>query len=150
MLNLHAETEKVVRDLAPLAASAETEVRNEIDQRFEVYSDETLLAQILQNLLSNALKFTSKGIIEIGAREINEGEAVECWVKDSGQGIPAAAIDKVFERFETSPEPGQTGMGLGLAIVKELIELHHGEIRVESEVGKGSTFTFVLPVKEFS
>jgi signal transduction histidine kinase len=150
MLNLHAETEKVVRDLAPLAASAETEVRNEIDQRFEVYSDETLLAQILQNLLSNALKFTSKGIIEIGAREINEGEAVECWVKDSGQGIPAAAIDKVFERFETSPEPGQTGMGLGLAIVKELIELHHGEIRVESEVGKGSTFTFVLPLKEFS
>src|SRR5689334_5541703 len=150
MLNLHAQAEKVVRDLAPLATSAETEVRNEIDHQLEVYSDETLLAQILQNLLSNALKFTSKGIIEIGAREINEGRAVECWVKDSGQGIPAAKIDKVFERFETSPEPGQSGMGLGLAIVKELVELHKGEIRVQSEVGKGSTFTFVLPAQEFS
>src|SRR6185503_5612379 len=112
MLNLHAQTEKVVQDLAPLATSAETEVRNEIDRQLEVYSDETLLAQILQNLLSNALKFTSKGTIEIGARAINEGQAVECWVKDSGQGIPATTIDKVFERFETSPEPGQTGMGL--------------------------------------
>jgi two-component system phosphate regulon sensor histidine kinase PhoR len=150
MLNLHAQTEKVVRDLAPLAASAETEVRNEIDQQLEVYSDETLLVQILQNLLSNALKFTTKGTIEIGAREINEGQAVECWVNDSGQGIPAPTIDKVFERFETSPEPGQSGMGLGLAIVKELVELHKGEIRVESEVGKGSTFTFVLPAQEFS
>jgi signal transduction histidine kinase len=149
-LNLHAQAEKVVRDLAPLASSAETEVRNEIDHQLEVYSDETLLAQILQNLLSNALKFTSKGIIEIGARSINEAQAVECWVKDSGQGIPAATIDKVFERFETSPEPGQSGMGLGLAIVKELVELHKGEIRVESEVGKGSTFTFVLPAQEFS
>ena len=150
MLNLHAQAEKVVQDLAPLASSAETEVRNEIDRQLEVYSDETLLAQILQNLLSNALKFTSKGTIEIGARAINEGEAVECWIKDSGQGIPAATIDKVFERFETSPEPGHTGMGLGLAIVKELVELHKGEIRVQSEVGKGSTFTFVLPAQEFS
>jgi len=150
MLNLHEQAEKVVQDLAPLATSAETEVRNEIDPRFEVYSDETLLAQILQNLLSNALKFTANGIIQIGAREINEGQAVECWVKDSGQGIPAATIDKVFERFETSPEPGQSGMGLGLAIVKELVELHKGEIRVQSEVGKGSTFTFVLPAQEFS
>lgn len=150
MLNLHEQAEKVVQDLAPLATSAETEVRNEIERQLEVYSDETLLAQILQNLLSNALKFTSKGTIEIGAREINEGQAVECWVKDSGQGIPAATIDKVFERFETSPEPGQSGMGLGLAIVKELVELHKGEVRVQSEVGKGSTFTFVLPAKEFS
>lgn len=149
-LNLHAQVEKVVQDLAPLATSAETEVRNEIDHQLEVYSDETLLAQILQNLLSNALKFTSKGVIEIGAREINEAQAVECWVKDSGQGIPAETIDKVFERFETSPEPGQSGMGLGLAIVKELVELHKGEIRVQSEVGKGSTFTFILPTQEFS
>src|ERR1041385_4516120 len=145
VLNLRAQAEKVVRDLALLAASVETEVRNEIDDRLEIYSDEILLSQILQNLLANALKFTSKGVIELGAREINDGQAVECWVKDSGQGIPDTKIDKVFERFETGSEPGQGGMGLGLAIVKELVELHKGEIRVESEVGKGSTFTFVLP-----
>jgi two-component system, OmpR family, phosphate regulon sensor histidine kinase PhoR len=150
VLKLRAQAESVARDLAPLALSAGTEVRNKIDEHLEVYSDELLLAQILQNLLSNALKFTSNGIIEIGAREINEGQSVECWVKDSGQGIPATQIDKVFERFETGSAPEQSGMGLGLAIVKEIIELHKGEIRVQSEVGKGSTFTFVLPSRELS
>jgi len=150
VLNLRAQAERIVRELAPLALSAGTEVRNEIDERLEVYSDELLLTQILQNLLSNALKFTTNGIIEIGARGINEGELVECWVKDSGQGIPAARIEKVFERFVTGSEPEQSGLGLGLAIVKEIVELHKGEIRVQSEVGKGSTFTFVLPSRELS
>src|SRR5689334_21149867 len=148
MLNLRAEVDKVIRDLALLAVSVETQVRNDIDERLEVHSDEILLSQIMQNLLENALKFTSKGMIEIGAREINGCQAVECWVKDSGEGIPATKIDKVFDRFETGSEPGQGGMGLGLAIVKELVELHKGEIHVESEVGKGSTFTFVLPSKD--
>jgi two-component system phosphate regulon sensor histidine kinase PhoR len=149
LLNLRAQVEKVVRDLGPLAASAETTVRNQIDDQLELYSDEVLIAQIFENLLSNALKFTSQGTIEIGAKELSDDQ-IECWVKDSGQGIPPAQIDKVFERFETSSEPEQSGMGLGLAIVKEIIELHKGEIRVESEVGKGSIFSFVLPRKEFS
>lgn len=148
MLNLREQAEKVVRDLALLAVSVETNIRNDIDDHLEVFSDEILLAQILQNLVANALKFTSKGVIEIGAREIQDGQAIECWVKDSGQGIPASKIDKVFDRFETGSEPGQSGMGLGLAIVKELVELHKGEIHVHSEVGKGSTFTFVLPSQE--
>lgn len=150
LLNLRAEVEKVVRDLGPLAASAETEVRNEIDEQLEVYSDQLLLAQIIENLLSNALKFTSNGTIELGARAINEGEAIEFWVKDSGQGIPDSEIDKVFERFETGSNPEQSGMGLGLAIVKEIVELHKGEIRVQSDLGEGSTFTCVLPAKEWS
>jgi two-component system, OmpR family, phosphate regulon sensor histidine kinase PhoR len=148
LLNLHEQVEKVVRDLEPLAASAGTTVRNQIDDQIELYSDEVLMAQIFENLLSNALKFTSQGSIEIGAREISD-EQIECWVKDSGQGIPPAQIERVFERFETGSEPEQSGMGLGLAIVKEIVELHKGEIRVESEVGKGSTFWFVLPRKEF-
>lgn len=150
LLNLRAQVEKVIRDLQPLAASGGTTVLNEIDDQLEVYSDEILLAQIFENLLSNALKFTSQGMIEIGARETTDGEVVECWVKDSGQGIPPEQIDKVFERFETTSEPQQSGMGLGLAIVKEIVELHKGEIRVQSELGKGSTFTFALPRKEFT
>jgi two-component system, OmpR family, phosphate regulon sensor histidine kinase PhoR len=148
-LNLYIQVDKVVRDLEPLAASAGTTVRNRIDNRFQVYSDEILLAQIFENLLSNALKFTSRGTIEIGAHEIDD-DRLECWVKDSGEGIPPSKIDKVFERFETGSESQQSGLGLGLAIVKEIIELHKGEIRVQSEVGNGSTFTFVLPRKEFS
>lgn len=149
MLNLRAQVENVVRSLEPLAVSAGTTVQNEIGDRLEVYSDEILLAQIFENLLSNALKFTSAGTIEIGAKEASD-EQYQCWVKDSGQGIPAEQLDKVFERFETSSEPEQTGLGLGLAIVKEIVELHEGEISVQSEVGKGSTFTFLLPRKEFS
>jgi signal transduction histidine kinase len=149
LLNLRAQVEKVVRDLEPLAMSAGTTVQNQIDDQLELYSDEILIAQIFENLLSNALKFTSEGVIEIGARAMGDDQ-IECWVKDTGQGIPPSQIDRVFERFETGSEPEQSGMGLGLAIVKEIIELHKGEIRVESEVGKGSTFSFILPRKEFA
>ena len=148
-LKLRAQVEKIVRDLEPLAKSAHTEVRNEVDAQLDVYSDELLLAQVLENLIANALKFTPKGTIQIGARKIDDGRALECWVKDSGQGIPASQIDKVFERFETGSDPEHSGMGLGLAIVKEIVVLHKGEIRVQSEVGKGSTFTFVLPTEGF-
>jgi signal transduction histidine kinase len=149
LLNLHAQVEKVIRDFEPLARSTETTVINQLDTELELYSDELLVAQIFENLLSNALKFTTHGVIEIGARVISD-EQLECWVKDSGQGILPEQIDKVFERFETSSEPRQSGLGLGLAIVKEIVELHKGEIRVESEVGKGTTFLFLLPRKEFS
>jgi len=149
LLNLHAQVEKVAHDLQPLAASAGTVIRNQLEDRIEVFSDEILLAQIFENLLSNAIKFTTNGSIEIGASETSDGQSVQCWVKDSGQGIPPERVEKVFERFETGSEPEQSGLGLGLAIVKEIVELHQGEISVQSEVGKGTTFTFLLPRKEF-
>lgn len=149
-LNLHAQVENVVRDLEPLALSGGTTVRNQIDEQFEVYTDEILLAQISENLLSNALKFTSQGVIEIGAKRTTDDQWIQCWVKDSGQGIPPEKIDRVFERFETGSEQNHSGLGLGLAIVKEIIDLHKGEIWVQSEVGQGSTFTFLLPRKEFT
>src|SRR5262249_41712854 len=148
-LNLRAQVEKIVHDLEPLALSAGTTVRNEIADQLEVYSDEILLAQIFENLLSNALKFTLQGVIDIGAHDKGDGR-VECWVKDSGQGIPPEKIDKVFDRFETGSDSEQSGIGLGLAIVKEIIELHKGEIWVQSELQKGSTFTFLLPTRQFS
>jgi two-component system, OmpR family, phosphate regulon sensor histidine kinase PhoR len=150
LLNLQAQVEKVTRDLQPLAVSTGTALRNQVDDQIEVYSDEILLGQIFENLLSNALKFTSHGVIEIGARETSDGHSIQCWVKDSGQGIPSEQIERIFERFETGSEPEQSGLGLGLAIVKEIIELHRGEISVQSELGKGSTFTFLLPRTEFS
>jgi signal transduction histidine kinase len=149
ILNLRAQVENVLRDLEPLAVSAGTTVRNQIDDQLNVYSDEILLAQIFENLLSNALKFTAQGTIEIGAQYARDEEWIQCWVSDSGQGIPDTHINKVFERFETGVVPEQSGLGLGLAIVKEIVELHKGEIWVQSEVGQGSTFTFLLPCKEF-
>jgi signal transduction histidine kinase len=145
LLNLQEQVDKIVHDLEPLAISSQTQVKNQIGAHLEVYSDEHLLSQILQNLISNALKFTTQGIVEIGARALGDEGDIECWVKDSGVGIPAEELGKVFDRFETSAESEKTGLGLGLAIVKEIVELHHGTITVQSEVGKGSTFTFVLP-----
>jgi signal transduction histidine kinase len=145
MVNLREQVSEMIRDLGPLAASAGTEVRNEVPAEIEIYSDAKLLAQIIQNLLSNALKFTSEGVVQIIARSVSPDGTVECWVKDSGTGIPADRLDKVFERFETASDPEKRGIGLGLAIVKEIVDLHKGELRVESEVGRGSTFTFIIP-----
>ena len=142
-LNLRTQVDSIIRDLEPVAIAADTEIKNEISDEIEVYSDELLLAQIMQNLLSNAIKFTPQGLIEIGAREIDEGRSIECWVRDTGQGIPPDQIDKIFEKFETGDE--EKGTGLGLTIVREIVELHEGKISVESQLGKGSTFTFVLP-----
>jgi signal transduction histidine kinase len=145
LLNLRDQVDEMIHDLGPLATSAGTTVSNDIPANIEIYSDARLLAQITQNLLSNALKFTSHGSIRIGARKVSDDGTVECWVKDSGEGISPDRLEKVFERFETYSEPERRGIGLGLAIVKEIVELHRDEIRVESQVGEGSTFTFVIP-----
>jgi two-component system, OmpR family, phosphate regulon sensor histidine kinase PhoR len=144
-LNLRGQVDQVIHDLDPLAGSAGTTVSNDVPADIEIYSDARLLSQIIQNLLSNALKFTPHGTVQIGARRMGDNGTVECWVKDSGEGIPPERLEKVFERFETDTHPKKRGIGLGLAIVKEIVELHKGEIWVESEVGQGSTFTFVIP-----
>jgi signal transduction histidine kinase len=110
----------------------------------EVYSETRLLEQVIQNLLSNAMKFTPQGSVIVGAR--TEGDrSVTCWVRDTGNGIAPDALEKVFDRFETRGSSEQRGIGLGLSIVKEIIELHEGEISVESQLGKGSTFKFRIP-----
>jgi len=111
-----------------------------------VTADKERLHQIFNNLISNALKFTSQGYIEIGCRQADM--AIEFHVKDTGIGIPADYHQKIFDRFrqvETSLTRKFGGNGLGLAISKNLIELMGGKIWVESEVGKGSTFYFTLP-----
>jgi len=112
-----------------------------------LFTDEDRLRQIFINLIGNALKFTSNGNIEIGC--IKENNTIEFYVKDSGIGIPAEYHDKIFGRFRQT-EDGNTrkygGNGLGLAITKSLVELMDGQIWVESEFGKGSTFYFSLPL----
>lgn len=113
----------------------------------EILVDADRIRQILTNLIGNALKYMEAGgTVTLGARGIAKG--VEMEVRDTGIGIPREALSKIFERFErvsNIPIPGVGGAGLGLAITKELVELHGGKIRVESEVGKGSRFTFSLP-----
>jgi signal transduction histidine kinase len=111
-----------------------------------VFADAHLLSQVFQNLLSNAIEYTPKGIITIGATTQSASHVVECWVIDDGAGIPEDRIDKVFERLETDPQK-HGGTGLGLAIVKEVVEAHGGQVTVETKLEEGTTFRFTLPGK---
>jgi two-component system phosphate regulon sensor histidine kinase PhoR len=116
----------------------------------QAWCDSEAVSQILSNLLDNAIKFTpAGGRITVGARLA--GRTVEVYVRDTGIGIPAEDLPRLFERFyrvdkARSRELG--GTGLGLSIVKHLVAALHGATRVESAVGEGSTFLFTLPADE--
>ncbi len=115
----------------------------------ELQADERKFKQILLNLLSNAVKFTPEGgRVSVAARP--NGSAVEIAVADTGVGIAAEDQRSVFEEFKQVGRDytrKAEGTGLGLALTKRFVELHGGTIRLESEPGKGSTFTFTLPVR---
>ena len=114
------------------------------------YADADKLAQIFTNLIDNALKFTPAGTIEVRAED--KGKHIECAVQDSGIGIASADLPNIFDRFAQfgrKDGPGEKGTGLGLSIVKGLVEVHGGEIRVESMVGRGTQVTFTLPRLSF-
>ena len=112
----------------------------------EIYFDPDLLQKILNNLVTNALKFTrTGGTIGVEVRAGADGFA-EIAVADTGVGIPRAEMPRVFERFYQVPGARTSeGIGIGLALVKELVDLHHGEVHVESAEGRGTTFTVRLP-----
>jgi len=111
-----------------------------------VVADKERLHQIFNNLISNALKFTSEGFIELGCKQLSN--LIEFHVKDTGIGISPEFQEIIFDRFrqvDATYTRKYGGNGLGLAISKNLVELMGGKIRVESELGKGSTFFFTLP-----
>ncbi len=113
-----------------------------------VTGDERRIRQVIVNLLSNAVKFTPEGG-EVDVRATQENGEVRVLVTDTGPGIAAEDRERIFEEFQQT-EAGlaqREGTGLGLALSKRLIELHGGRIWVDSEVGKGSTFVFTLPVE---
>jgi len=110
--------------------------------------DRLRINQVLENLLSNAFKFTEAGdAIEVRARGV-EASGIVVSVKDSGVGIPRDELDRIFELYGQvgdGRESNRKGTGLGLAICKRIVEAHGGHIWVESELGEGSTFYFTLP-----
>jgi signal transduction histidine kinase len=113
-----------------------------------VMMDAMRIGQVISNLLMNSLRYTPEGgKVEIGAQKKNG--MVEVWVKDSGPGIPQDAIPYIFDRFyrvDRSRSRVTGGRGLGLAIARQFVKAHKGEIRAESEIGKGTSITFSLPV----
>ena len=123
-------------------------VKNSVESdEFQIETDPFRFKQVINNLITNAMKFTDKGFIEFGYR-FNTPEELLFYVKDTGQGMPQDKLKVIFERFgqiEQKGDKNQQGTGLGLAISKKLVELLGGKMWVESEEGKGSTFFFTLP-----
>ncbi|MDD3242013.1 MAG: ATP-binding protein [Bacilli bacterium] len=122
------------------------------DIPYELLGDKAHMKEVVNNLLSNAIKYTEKGFVELNAKCINEGNKSTLFitVTDSGRGIKAEYINKLFEKFERLDIEKNTtteGTGLGLAITKRLVELMGGSINVQSQFGKGSIFMVKIPQK---
>ncbi|WP_394697751.1 PAS domain-containing sensor histidine kinase [uncultured Methanomethylovorans sp.] len=143
--------DEMISAMQYLAASKEVILKLQPDSQFgAVQADKAKLRQILYNLIGNAIKFTeSGGSVTIETREDYKMAYIS--VKDTGIGIPANDLDKLFKPFtqlDSFCSRQYEGTGLGLALTKELAELHGGSIHVESEPGKGSTFTLALPIQD--
>jgi CheY-like chemotaxis protein/CHASE3 domain sensor protein len=135
----------------PLAAERKLELRFKRDPGCPetIHSDSQRLRQILTNLLSNALKFTEKGSVEVRTAAI-DAQRIAFVVEDTGIGIPDDQHEVIFEAFRQADGRSMRkygGTGLGLSISRELVSLLGGEIRLESVAGRGSTFTVVLPIR---
>ena len=139
--------EALVHDLHPVAHAAGTLLLNEVPDDLVVYADASLLRRVFQNVIGNAIAYTPRGQVVIGARQFGPERAFECGVSDNGAGIPQERVAKVFDKSETDPGK-EGGWGLGLAIVKTFVEAHDGIVSVESREGLGSTFRFTLPPRQ--
>ena len=136
--------EGLVHDLHPVAGTASTQLINKVPVDLTTFADASLVKRVIQNLVANAINYTPRGEIVIGARESDGRGSVECWITDNGAGIPKDRIEVIFDKLETDPER-DGGTGLGLTIVKTFVEAHGGTVSVESEESVGSTFRFTLP-----
>ncbi len=130
------------------AAQKGITIINKNPQDIKIYADEKMMNTILRNLLSNAVKFTNKTGKVVGKARETESGMIEISVTDTGVGIPADVVDKLFKLGENVGQKGtddEPSTGLGLLLCKDFVEKNGGKIWVESEEGKGSTFYFTMP-----
>jgi signal transduction histidine kinase len=143
--------DNVVKTIEPLAAKNENRMAISCDAAIgRLHADQMRLRQALLNLMSNANKFTERGTISVDARQAQENSCdwITIAVADTGIGMTAEQMAKLFQEFsqaDASTTRKYGGTGLGLAISKRFCEMMGGDITVESEVGRGSTFTIRLP-----
>lgn len=136
----------------PLTITKGVKLKLDLSGSLVIQADRSKLSQAFNNLISNSIKFTPKeGTVELGLRQIeHEGKPfAEARITDTGIGIPAEAIPTLFEKFnkiQRTGTSGEKGTGLGMSIAKQIIDLHQGDIIVESVVNKGTTFRILLPL----
>lgn len=148
--NVKTIIQSSVKEFLNQAESKKIDLYYDIDKDLpQVYGDAEKLTWVINNLISNALRYTEQGD-EIFIRSYKSDRKIYISVKDSGIGIPEEYLDKVFEKFiQIKSSDGETkGTGLGLAIAKQIIEIHKGEIWCESALGEGSEFIISLPIPD--
>ncbi|NQY65086.1 MAG: diguanylate cyclase, partial [Alteromonadaceae bacterium] len=149
-IDLHTMTEVVLALSIPLVGDKKITLVNDVAVDFSAaQADENRIQQTLHNLIGNAIKFTEQGLITVSAK--TENGWIKVKVTDTGIGIPEDRLTTIFESFEqvqTADTRIYGGTGLGLAVSKQLVELHGGVLAVESSLGKGSSFSFTLPVSQ--
>ena len=118
---------------------------NKPNMKVTLNTDANRVTQVMSNLIGNALKHTVKGSITYGYRLINDGSEVEFFVTDTGSGIDPSDLENIFGTYVSRDADAQNGYGLGLALCKTIVEKMDGRISVQSRLGEGSTFRFVLP-----
>ncbi|MEW6592735.1 MAG: HAMP domain-containing sensor histidine kinase [Candidatus Hadarchaeota archaeon] len=148
-IQLTTPIKDAVSSAAPFAKEKKIYLRANVPEKLPaVQGDAMRIAQVLTNLLNNAIKFTDKGGVTLSAKKSGKNVLVE--VADTGIGIGRKDVSKLFTKFyqaDTSGKRKYGGTGLGLAICKEIVKAHKGDIWVKSKLGKGSTFAFRLPLK---
>jgi signal transduction histidine kinase/ActR/RegA family two-component response regulator len=155
VFNLHHSISKLCRVIKAQQVNEFVQFEYYIDEAInvEVVSDDLRLKQILLNLLSNAVKFTKDGTITLRAdliKKQQENLSIQFTIKDTGVGIEAIHLEKIFESFEqadTTTTRNFGGTGLGLSISKDLVKLFGASLQVESKVGEGSTFSFIIDME---
>ena len=152
-IDLRGVLDELRETMEPLAKEKEIELVETLPPDLPpVEADRAKLRRIILNLLSNALKFTRKGgRVEVRVEQQEESRRVRICVSDTGVGIAPEDVERLFDKYEQARSRatrGEKGTGLGLYITRQLLELHGSEIKVESEVGRGSTFSFTLLAKQ--
>ncbi len=141
--------ERAAEGLGPIACQAQVRLIADAEPA-ALHADPDRVLQTLTNLIANAVKFSPAGTA-VHVSSAPRDDEVLFEVRDEGRGIPANKLDSIFERFQqvdASDSREKGGTGLGLAICREIVERHGGRIWVQSNLGRGSSFSFVLPAQE--
>ena len=147
IFDIHEIMEENFRLFRPLASRKNITLVNTLENHYQVFADKDMIKLVIRNLVNNAIKFTeANGRVELGASIHNK--FVTAYISDTGKGIPKEDVAKILnkETFTTSGTQGERGVGLGLSLCQEFIERNAGHLYIDSEPGKGSKFSFTIPV----